>query len=97
MDRKGGDLIFPIAAGNLNRVTENFYALLDVKLNDLGERRVFHSTRHTFITKTRAAGVANSIVQQVVGHEKTGAGMTDRYTHTFQLKDVLGAVDCIKV
>jgi len=81
---------------NANRVTDLFNSLLDEKVNILGERIVLHSVRHTFITKARAAGVSNVLVQQVVGHEKRGAGQTDRYTHTFHLKDVLPVVDCIK-
>ena len=91
----GRKQIFPTAANNLNRVTDTFNSLVDERFNDLGERIVFHSTRHTFITKTRAAGMTNVLVQQVIGHEKSGAGMTDRYTHTFQLKDVLPVVDSI--
>ena len=92
----GDGLIFPIASGNLNRVTDSFNRLIGDKHNDLGERKVFHSIRHTFITKARASGVSNVIVQQVVGHEKSGSGVTDRYTHTFQLKDVLQAVDVVE-
>lgn len=92
----GSRLIFPIASVNLNRVTDNFNRLINEKHNDLGERKVFHSIRHTFITKARAKGVSNVIIQQVVGHEKSGAGMTDRYTHTFQLKDVLQAIDVVE-
>lgn len=63
--------------------------------DDYGNRKVFHSWRHTLITKARAAGVSLEQVQQVVGHEKTSAGVTDRYTGTFPLKDVLGVVDAI--
>lgn len=70
--------------------------MLDRKVNDYGERLVFHSLRHTFITKARAAGINNVLVQQVVGHEKRGSGQTDRYTHTFQLKDVLKVVDVVQ-
>lgn len=80
---------------NANRVTDLFNSLLDERVNHFGERIVLHSVRHTFITKTRAAGISNVLVQQVVGHEKRGAGQTDRYTHTFHLKDVLNVVDSI--
>jgi len=90
---RGDGLIFPIAAQNLNRVTDNFGSLLDQQENDLGERIVFHSTRHTFITKARSKGASTPLVQQVVGHEKSGAGITDRYTHSFQMRDVLSVVD----
>jgi integrase len=78
-----------------NRVTDLFNSLLDENMTHTGERIVLHSVRHTFITKARAAGISNVLVQQVVGHEKTGAGQTDRYTHTFHLKDVLPVVDSI--
>ncbi len=91
---RDGDL-FPVAHTNPNRVTDMFSSLLDVKVNDLGERIVFHSLRHTFITKARSAGVEAVLVQQVVGHEKTGAGLTDRYTHTFLLGSVLIVVDSV--
>tara|TARA_R110002050_G_scaffold57423_2_gene128841 strand:+ start:60 stop:1355 length:1296 start_codon:yes stop_codon:yes gene_type:complete len=91
----GDDRLFETAYRNLNRVTDLFSSLMPRKENDFGERLVFHSLRHTFITKARAAGVSVLLVQQVVGHEKRGAGQTDRYTHTFQLKDVLKVIDCV--
>lgn len=91
----GEEQIFDTAYRNLNRVTDLFGSLLEKNVNDYGERLVFHSIRHTFITKARAAGIGDVLVQQVVGHEKSGAGQTDRYTHTFQLKDVLKVVDSI--
>ena len=63
--------------------------------DDYGNRKVFHSFRHTFVTKARGAGIALDHVQQVVGHEKIKAGVTDRYTHQQPLKVVLDVVDCI--
>ncbi|WP_157117944.1 DUF3258 domain-containing protein [Oceanicoccus sagamiensis] len=70
---------------------------LDIpSVDDYGNRKVFHSLRHTFITKARSAGVSVDKVQQVVGHEKKGSGVTDRYTHRFPLGDVLDVVDVIK-
>lgn len=91
-----GDMqLFPEALDNLNRVTHLFNSVLEDNKTDLGERIVFHSTRHTFISKARSQGVSTPLVQQTVGHEKTGAGMTDRYTHTFPLSDLLVVVDSI--
>ncbi|WP_198939322.1 tyrosine-type recombinase/integrase [Motiliproteus sp. MSK22-1] len=98
LDWLSGDqkaLIFPTANQNPNRVTDLFGSLLDKKVNDVGERIVFHSVRHSFITKARAAGVETVLVQQVVGHEKSGAGVTDRYTHCFQLRQLLPVVDAV--
>jgi len=88
-------LLFPTAHKTPNRVTDLFGSLVDRKTNDEGERIVFHSVRHTFITKARSAGIEVVLVQQVVGHEKTGAGITDRYTHSFQLRQLLPVVDSI--
>jgi hypothetical protein len=76
------ELLFNV---NANRVTDLFNLIFD-------ERITLHSVIHTFITKARAAGVSNVLVQQLVGHEKSGAGQTDRYTHAFHLKDVLPVV-----
>jgi integrase len=70
-------LLFPLAHRNPNRVTDLFGSLLDSKANELGERLVFHSVRHTFVTKARSQGVSTVLVQQVVGHEKSG-GRCDR-------------------
>ena len=63
------------------------------KYDDLNKRRVFHSFRHTFITKSRAAGNDASQVQQVVGHEKIHFGVTDKYTHDYDFYQVLDVVD----
>ena len=57
---------------------------------------VLHSIRHTFITKARSAGVTDALVQQTVGHEKTGAGVTDRYTHVFPVASLLKVVDSVQ-
>jgi integrase len=64
-------------------------------VDEFGNRKVFHSLRHTLITKARAAGVPVEKVQQVVGHEKVSSGIIDRYTHRFPLDDVLEVVDAI--
>jgi integrase len=53
--------------------------------NEYGEDLVFHSWRHTVVTQLRGSGANDPQVQQIVGHEKTGAGITDRYTHRFPL------------
>jgi len=78
-----------------NSITNRFRSLnMDKKTED-GERIVFHSLRHTFITKARSKGIETVLVQEVVGHEKTGSGVTDRYTHRFSLEDLLPVVDAV--
>ena len=91
-------LLFPSL--KLQQVTGWFSRLRDAQgiesSDDYGNRKVFHSLRHTLITKARAAGVDVVKVQQVVGHEKAGVGITDRYTHMFALNDVLEVVDSVR-
>lgn len=65
------------------------------KYDDFKKRRVFHSFRHTFITKSRAADNQVDKVQQVVGHEKVHFGVTDKYSEHYDLYQLLNVVDCI--
>jgi integrase len=62
--------------------------------NDLEQRKVFHSFRHTLITKALSKNQTIN-VQQVVGHEKQNMGTTSRYLHAQPLKEVLNVIDCI--
>jgi site-specific recombinase XerD len=64
-------------------------------VNDHGNRKVFHSFRHSFVTKVLAEGNELSLVQSVIGHEKSNSGQTQRYTHQFPIKSLLCVVDCI--
>ena len=63
--------------------------------NDYGQRRVFHSFRHSFITKARAKGVTNEQLQKLVGHEIPKSPTTDRYVGGFEVKDLVYIVDCV--
>lgn len=88
--------IFPDV--KINRVTDWFSnTYRDVcgvgKYDDLGRRKVFHSFRHTVITKLLGAGANPAQVQQIVGHEKTSLGITDRYTHEFSIKELATVID----
>lgn len=45
--------------------------------DDYGQRRLVHSFKHTMISTCLAGWVVNlAHLQQVVGHEKSGAGIT---------------------
>jgi integrase len=63
------------------------------RVDDFGNKKVFHSYRHSFITCSRGAGNPIDHVQQVVGHEKISVGITDRYSHRQPLKVLLDVVD----
>jgi integrase len=85
-----------------NRITEWFNnRLLEQAgvraIDDVGQKRVFHSTRHTFITKALQQNVQPQLVQEIVGHDKSkGLGITARYTHRFSLKELCKVIDTIE-
>lgn len=61
---------------------------------DINENRlVFHSLRHSCITKLRGSNISDPLIQQVVGHQ-TARSITDRYTH-LKPKDLLIVVDSL--
>lgn len=60
-----------------------------------GLRRVYHSLRHTFITKAIYGGNEQAIVQALVGHAKK-AGITDRYIHNAPLSTLKAVVESVK-
>lgn len=60
-----------------------------------GNPKVYHSIRHTFITKARAVHSNTTAIQQVVGHASYKAGVTDRYTHQFDLSLLSDVVEAI--
>jgi len=92
--------LFPEVAGtNMNRISKEISELRD----KLGipyryihnQRRIAHSFRHSVVTA--ASGWMNNIahLQQVIGHEKTGTGITRRYMHDFPLSVVCYIIDNI--
>lgn len=90
------EYLFDLAHRNPNRVTDLFGSLVTSGNDAYGDRLVFHSLRHTFITKARMAGLPTSLVQQYVGHSVTGAGVTDRYTHRYTIGKLAEVCDTVK-
>ncbi len=92
-----GEKLFPELTAKA--VTRWFTAFRDrqkiPQIDDYGNSKVFHSFRHTFVTKARGSGISVDLIQQVVGHEKVKTGVTDRYSHNQPLKVVMKVVDCI--
>ncbi|PCH62534.1 MAG: hypothetical protein COC19_02660 [SAR86 cluster bacterium] len=73
-----------------------FKAKLEIPMfNDSGQRLVFHSFRHSVITKA-LSGNKMVLVQEVVGHEKQHMGVTGRYNHSRPIADLLPVIDQIK-
>lgn len=92
-----GDSLFPDLT-NFNQITHFFHDIREALeipyLNDYGARRIVHSLRHTFITEARKTNELTP-VQKVVGHEHSGEGQTQRYTHKFTVSNLLLVVDSI--
>lgn len=63
---------------------------------DFDEKLVFHGFRHSLVTSLRGAGANDAQVQQIVGHEKTGAGITDRYTQRIELPALKTVIELIQ-
>ncbi|MEJ8325439.1 tyrosine-type recombinase/integrase [Kosakonia sacchari] len=95
---KDSDSVFNLP--NYTTITEDWVSLLRLldipDYNEFGLKRRVHSLRHTFITNAITAVGNSTLVQFVVGHSRTQSlGITARYTHTPELKDLLEVVDAI--
>jgi integrase len=88
------EIFSPVAGKNMPKIGK---VLADIRdqlgipyLDDYGQRRLVHSFRHTMISTCLAGWVGNlAHLQQVVGHEKSGSGITRRYLHTFRYLGLL--------
>lgn len=85
---------------NYTTITYDWVELLRVldipDYNEFGLKRRVHSLRHTFISNAIASVGNSSLVQFVVGHSRTQSlGITARYTHTPDLKDLIPVVDAL--
>jgi len=99
VNRQWKEKIFsPVSGKNMPKIGK---VLADVRdqlgipyLDDYGQRRLVHSFRHTMISASPAGWVGNlAHLQQVVGHEKNGSGITQRFLHTFPLSSVSYVID----
>ena len=94
VNSKAGNLFGDLNPASVTQWFTNFRDKMGIeKFDDFGNRKVFHSFRHSFITKSQSVGNPTNLVQQVVGHEKVKIGITSRYTHREPLKAVLDVVD----
>ena len=94
-----GGLLFP-KMQNV-KMTQWLYKVLEVaevdRFDDLGLKRDFHSFRHTVITMLRRSATVNeSVIQSIVGHKQSRLGITDRYTHGFEVIDKVGVIDLLE-
>lgn len=92
------DALFPEVSGtNMAKIGKELTTIrekLSIPYLDIhNQRRIVHSFRHSVVTA--ASGWMNNVahLQQVVGHEKTGTGITRRYMHDFPLSVVCHIID----
>lgn len=99
VNRQWKEKIFsPVSGKNMPKIGKVLAEVRDQLgipyLDDYGQRRLVHSFRHTMISTCLAGWVGNlAHLQQVVGHEKSGSGITRRYLHTFPLSTVCYVID----
>ena len=60
-----------------------------------GDRKVFHSFRHTAITKALSQQIPIQHCQQVFGHQKRLMGETETYTHGFPLDSLVPIIESL--
>lgn len=68
----GADRLFPelgAVRGKLGHAPSKWFGRYKVKLGVTDPRKTFHSFRHTFIDDLRDAGVQDSLIKRMVGHE----------------------------
>lgn len=66
--------------------------------DNLGREKVFHSFRHSFVTRLRQSDPAPDIrvIQQIVGHEKELFGATAIYTADFPISQCRTAIESLR-
>ncbi len=74
-------------------ITRWFSIYLD-KLNITDKRKVFHSFRHTFRTKSAEAGISSDIVNILCGW--SGSSVGERYANAFSIQALFTAMKKIK-
>lgn len=92
------DVLFPEVSGtNMAKIGKELTTIrekLAIPYLDIhNQRRIVHSFRHSVVTA--ASGWMNNVahLQQIIGHEKTGTGITKRYMHSFPLSVVCHVID----
>jgi integrase len=68
----GADRVFPeleAVRGKLGHAPSKWFGRYKAKLGITDPRKTFHSFRHTFIDDLRDAGVQDSLIKRMVGHE----------------------------
>lgn len=77
-----------LKSSNITRLMQEVRSTLTIpKQDENGYDKVFHSFRHTFITKCFELGLTTQLIQTIVGHSKN-FGITNTYNHSDSLKQI---------
>lgn len=95
----GADRLFPdleAVRGKLGHAPSKWFGRYKTKRGITDSRKTFHSFRHTFIDDLRDAGVQDSLIKRIVGHED-GAVTFSVYGSRSPLKAMVEAISQIKI
>lgn len=90
----GADRVFPeleAVRGKLGHAPSKWFGRYKTKLGITDPRKTFHSFRHTLIDDLRDAGVQDSLIKRLAGHED-GSVTFSIYGSRSPLKAMLGAL-----
>lgn len=95
----GADRLFPeleAVRGKLGHAPSKWFGRYKTKLGITDPRKTFHSFRHTLIDDLRDAGVQDSLIKRIAGHED-GAVTFSIYGSRSPLKAMAEALDHIDI
>jgi integrase len=90
----GADRVFPeldAVRGKLGHAPSKWFGRYRTRQGVTDSRKTFHSFRHTLIDDLRDAGVQDSLIKRIVGHED-GAVTFSIYGSRSPLKAMLNAI-----
>lgn len=93
----GADRLFPeleAVRGKLGHAPSKWFGRYKTKLGITDARKTFHSFRHTLIDDLRDAGVQDSLIKRIAGHED-GSVTFSMYGSRSPVRAMADALDCI--
>jgi integrase len=75
--------------------SEDYKQSVGIEPDPTGKRKVFHSFRHTAITRALGDGQPLAHVQQVFGHEKSLLGESATYMHAFPVATLVPVIEAL--
>jgi integrase len=95
----GADRLFPeleAVRGKLGHAPSKWFGRYKTKLGVTDPRKTFHSFRHTLIDELRDAGVQDSLIKRIAGHED-GAVTFSIYGSRSPLKAMMEALQQVEL